>query len=139
MTSVIKKMLSAICLIVFCLITLGMGNTGSNESFEIPSPDKNYQVTLIDQSDITVELTKFSCNGQTFLVGEYGKSMISIDFHNISTIFFYLEAENLRANVKLKDGKKIEISVAKNVPCFGISSFADVRVDMIDIKQITFN
>ncbi len=126
-------------LLVLCGLTLGMGGMGSKRVVAIPEPEHNYRVTLVDQADVSMELEKFSCVGLTYLSGTLGKAEISIDFEKIRSIFFVLDDRLLRANIKLTDGRKTAIVVDKTQPCYGVSSFADIKIEMQDIKTITLH
>ena len=123
--------------VLLCFFTLGMGSMGESDVVNVPEPEINYKVKLVDQSDMSIDLEKFSCDGQTYLIGKLGKADISIDFDKINSIFFLLQEDDVKAKVNLKDGKVLEISVEKKKPCYGVSSFADVRIEMQDIKKIT--
>jgi hypothetical protein len=131
-----KKSWHVWLLIVIGFSTLGMGSFGGQDSVETPEPDRIYTVKLVDQSDVSMELEKFTCNGQTFITGEMGRARLSIDFLKISAIFFYLEGDKVRAEVTLSDGQKATIYMEKNTPWFGKATFADVRIETKDIKTI---
>jgi len=126
-----------VLLLVVCGFTLGMGSMGDGQIVAVPEPEQNYKATLVDQADVSMELEKFSCAGQTYLSGSLGKSELSIDFKKIRSIFFLLDDRELHANVSLKDGRQTVIVVDKTQPCYGVSSFADVKIEMRDIKTIT--
>ena len=126
---------SLVVIISFC--TLGMGGMGQGDQIAVPEPEENYAVTLIDQSDVSIELEKFSCDGLTYFIGKLGRVEISIDFDKISSVFFLLQDKDVKAMVNLKDGKVVELVVDKKKPCYGVSSFADIRIEMQDIKRIT--
>ena len=131
-----KKAWYFLLLVVIGFITLGMGSLGGQDSVETPEPNRVYTVKLIDQSDVSMELEKLTCNSQTYITGEMGRARLSIDFLKISAIFFYLEDDKVRAEVTLNDGQKATIYMEKNVPWFGKASFADVRIETKDIKAI---
>jgi hypothetical protein len=126
----------ALLLLVIGFTTLGMGGLGEQDSVETPEPDRIYTVTLIDQSDVSMALEKITCNGQTYITGEMGRARLSIDFLKISAIFFYLEDDKVRAEVKLHDGQKAVIYMERSVPWYGRASFADVKIETKDIKTI---
>ncbi|HUV50079.1 MAG TPA: hypothetical protein VMW78_03535 [Anaerolineae bacterium] len=128
---------SLVVIISFC--TLGLGGMGQGDAITVPEPEENYAVTLIDQSDVSIELEKFSCDGLTCLIGKLGKVEISIGFDKINSVFFLLQDKDVKAKVNLKDGKVIELIVDKTKPCYGVSSFADIRIEMQDIKRITIH
>ncbi len=123
--------------IFICFLTLGMGNMGERGVIDIPEPEKNYAVALVDQADISMDLEKFSFEGQTYLIGKLGRAEISINFDKIDSVLFILQDDYVKARVNLKDGKALEILVDKGKNCYGISSFANIRIEVQDIKKIT--
>jgi hypothetical protein len=128
---------SLVVIISFC--TLGMGGMGGGDRIDVPEPEENYAVNLIDQSDVSIDLEKFSCDGLTYFIGKLGRVEISVDFDKINSVFFLLQDKDVKAKVNLKDGKVIELLVDKTKPCYGVSSFADIRIEMQDIKRITIH
>ena len=130
-------------LVIFiCFFTVGMGNNmGGRDVIDIPEPEKNYAVTLVDQTDVSMDLEKFSLEGQTYIIGKLGLYETSIDFSEIDSVLFILQDDNVKAKVNLKDGKALEIIVDKGKICYGISSFANlrVRIELQDIKKITIH
>ena len=122
--------------ILICLLTFGMGNMGERGVVDIPEPGKNYAATLVDQTDVSMDLEKFSFEGQTYFIGKLGRAEISIDFDKIDSILFILQDDQIKAEVNLKDLKSLEIIVDKGKNCYGISSFANVRIEVQDIKKI---
>jgi hypothetical protein len=123
-------------IMVIGFATLGMGGLGNQATIETPEPDRNYSALLVDQSDVSMRLEKLSYNGQTFITGEMGRARLSIDFRKISAILFYLEDDKVRAEITLADGKETELYLEKDIPWFGSSAFADVRIENKDIKKI---
>jgi hypothetical protein len=125
--------------ILICFFAFGMGNMGERGVVDIPEPEKNYAVKLVDQTDVSMDLEKFSFEGQTYFIGKLGRAEISIDFGKIDSILFILQNDHVKACVKLKDGKALEILVDKDKNCYGISSFGNVRIEVQDIKKITMH
>ena len=133
-----KHALSGGLFILICCLALGMGSMGDQVSVKAPEPDKNFMVTVIDQDDVAMELEKFSCDGQTFITGKMGKADLSIDFEKIGSILFVDKGGQFTALLSLRDNKQVELVLAKDMPCFGASSFADVRIMAYDIKKVVF-
>ena len=121
------------------IVTAGMGSFGEQRSIEAPEPDTLYSATLIDQADVSMELKKVSCNGQTYIFGHMGRSQVSIDFKKIRAILFFLKEDKIQASIKLTDGNTVEITVEEDIPWHGVSAFADVRIDTKDIKKIVLH
>jgi hypothetical protein len=122
--------------ILICFLTVGMGNMGEMGVIDIPEPEKNYTATLVDQTDVSMDLEKFSFEGQTYFIGKLGRAEISIDFDKIDLVLFILQDDHVKAKVNLKDGKALEILIDKDKNCYGISSFGNVRIEVQDIKKV---
>jgi hypothetical protein len=125
--------------ILICVLAVGMGNMGEMGVIDIPEPEKNYAATLVDQTDVSMDLEKFSFEGQTYFIGKLGRAEISIDFDKIDSVLFILQDNHVKAKVNLKDGKALEVLADKGKNCYGISSFANVRIEVQDIKKITLH
>lgn len=136
-----KKGLYFGLVILICFLTVGMGNMGEGGVIDIPEPEKNYTAALVDQSDVSMDLEKFSFEGRTYFIGKLGRAEISIDFDKINSVLFILQDDHVKVKVKvnLKDGKALEIMVDKDKNCYGISSFGNVRIEVQDIKKITLH
>jgi hypothetical protein len=50
---------------------------------------------------------------------------------------FLLDDQQLKADVELNDGRTTAVVVDKQQACYGVSSFADVKIELQDIKSIT--
>lgn len=131
-----KKVWYAWLLLIIGLTTLGMGSFGGEDAIETPEPNRIFTATLVDQSNMSMELEKLSVNGLTFVTGEMGRARLSIDFLKIGAIFFYLEEDKVRAEITLADGGKTSLYLDKKTPWFGKAAFADVRIETKDIKTI---
>lgn len=131
-----SRTLSGSLFVVFCCLALGMGSMGDPVSVKAPGPDKNFAVKLVDQDDVSLELENFSCNGRTFITGKMGKADLSIDFDRIRSILFVGQVGRLTALLTLKDNQEVELEMAEDLPCFGQSSFARVRIMASDIKKV---
>ncbi len=121
-----------------CLISLGMGSMGPQDVIRIPDVQENYTVRLLDQSDVSVVLAKFSFEGQTYLMGKYGKAQISIGFDKIDSVIFLLQENTVKTSVRLKNGETVEIYIDRKKVFYGIAPFADVKIEIQDVKRITF-
>jgi len=122
--------------ILICFLTVGMGNMGERGVIDISEPEKNYTATLVDQADVSMDLEKFSFEGQTYFIGKLGRAEISIDFGKIDSVLFILQDDHVKTKVNLKDGKALEILIDKDKNCYGISSFGNVRIEVQDIKKV---
>ncbi|MBW2661406.1 MAG: hypothetical protein JRD93_05330 [Deltaproteobacteria bacterium] len=125
--------------LMICSFILGMGNMGEDDVVNMPEPEQNYSVTLVDQSDVSIDLEKFSCNGMIYFIGNLGKTEVSVGYDRIDSVFFLLHDEDVKAKLHLKNGKVIELVVDRNKSCYGVSSFGNCRIEMQDIKNIVIH
>ncbi len=125
--------------VMICFFTLGMGNMGEDDVVNIPEPEQNYSVTIVDQSDVSIDLEKFSCDGMTWFIGYLGKTEVSVDYDRIESVSFLLHDEDVKAKLHLKDGKVLELVVDGRKFCFGVASFGNCRIEMQDIKTVSIH
>ncbi|MCG6908738.1 MAG: hypothetical protein LJE94_01280 [Deltaproteobacteria bacterium] len=130
-----KKVLGGLFVWICCL-SLGMGTMGDQTAVKPPEPDVNYTATVVDQDDVSLDLEKFTMDGQTYLTGKLGKADLSIDFEKIRSILFVTADGKTKAIVTLDDRKQVELTIEHDAPFYGMSSFADVRIGLQDIKKI---
>jgi len=134
-----KRKLFVSLFIWICCLNLGMGSMDDQVSVKAPEPDKNFVARVVDQDDVSLELENVSFDGKTYLTGKMGKADLSIDFEKIRSMLFVESEGQLTAKVTLEGNKKIELVVAHDAACFGISSFADVRIAVRDIKKVVLH
>ena len=133
-----KKIAYFIAIVILYGFLMGMGSTGDSAPVTVPEPETDYAVVLVDQSDVSMDLENFSCDGQVFISGKRGSAHISIPFQKISSVQFFLKDAVLTANVKLKDETPVTVTVEKDQPCYGTLSYGSMKINMEDIKSITF-
>jgi hypothetical protein len=105
----------------------------------VPEPVSNYAATIIDNADISTRVEKFSFEGQTVVSGKLGSGHISINFDKITSIDYALQDKTLRAEVLLKDGKKIPVIVDKETTCYGTLPYGEFKIAVEDIRSITIH
>jgi hypothetical protein len=134
-----KKIGYGVAALAMCCMLMGMGSIGGDSGVvKIIEPEKNFKVRLVDQEDVSVVLEQFSCQGQVYFPGKRGKAEISIAFERIAQVDFFLKDRELYANVALKDGSGVEMTVDQDLPCLGKAEFANVKIRMEDVKQVVF-
>ncbi len=138
-----KALVKDYVILGFFLITipflLGMGSMGGEKTPEnIPVPERNFKVRLIDREDVSIELTQFSFDGSTHLTGRLGKGLLSIPFNEINKITILIKGNECKAIVHTKDGKTLEILIPKDKNFYGKSKWGSYLIRSIDIKEILF-
>jgi hypothetical protein len=124
-------------LVILCFFLVGMGGLGGTGSINVPEPGTNYSATIIDLSDFATRVEKFSFEGKTFLAGKMGDADITIGFDRITSIAFVLHEDRLTAEVRLRDGETIPLSMNKKVACYGEFAYGGYRIAVEHIKSIT--
>ena len=117
-------------------ILAGMGDMPKGPVI-VPQTDVDYTARVIDVSGAVLDLKRFSCDGQTFLPGVVGKAHLTIDFRDIDTVSFQPEGATMLADVTLMNGENIRMTMVRKQSFFGQASFADVRIDLPDIRSIS--
>ena len=124
---------------ILYVFLVGMCNIGGPLSVQVPEPETNYAATVVDQSDISTPLEKFSFRGQTFISGKMGDADVSVTFDKIESINFALRDDTLTAEVKLKNGKAIPVVMDKETVCYGRFEYGDFRIPVKSIRSITLH
>lgn len=120
------------------LLFSGMGDMGGDSTVLPPDPVENYDARLTDQSDVSVELTRFSFNGVTFINGKMGRADVSVDFENIQEAFFLNAGDGIAAKIHLKNGDMLELRVKRGDQFMGAASFGNFRIRVEDIQSVSF-
>lgn len=126
-------------LVIAWLCLTGMsGISGSQGPTRIPTPDKNYVVTVIDRADVHTRLDDFSVNGYTYFLGEIGKGKVAIPFDKVKRADFRSVPKGVEIVVSLKSGDKVTLAADRSQPCYGRSKVGNYEIAMGDIKVILF-
>ncbi|MDL1975822.1 MAG: hypothetical protein LWX55_13815 [Deltaproteobacteria bacterium] len=133
-----KKKLYVISVIILSLFTIGMGNMKDTAPVTAPDTGTNYAVVMVDQSDVSMDLEKFSCGGRAFMSGKRGDAFLSIPFEEIRSVHFFLKDEVLTAKITLNDDTSVSLIVEKDRPCYGKFSHGFMKINMREIKSILF-
>lgn len=132
-----KRYLSLFFFLFFIPIVLGMGSFDSTLSPDkVPMPEKNYEVTFIDQMDISVTCQNASIEGKAFIEGKIGNGNHVIDFDKIKYILFHFKGGKLIALVKLSNNNTVEFEIKKNLNAFGMTKYGTFHIKLIDLKKM---
>lgn len=126
-------------MVIVCLGVVGMGGVGDESLVRLPRSDRNFRVTVTDQSDVSMDLESFSWGGQTHLFGKRGRAEISVDFIKVARVRFFLEQNDVRAEIVLKDGQVLSITMDTGRPCYGRHPYGNVKIEVRDIKTLVFH
>ena len=127
--------LTAIFVGIFVVVVAMAG--GGGEVFKIPTPERNFKVVLVDQSDVSLSLERFSCEGKTYFLGKRGRVEVAVDFEKVDTVRFLLQDGALRGEFVLKNGSALSLLVPATRLCYGVTPYGNVRIELRDIKSVT--
>ena len=140
MSALIERVMSVAriwLVILTALLALGMGSLGGEEPTTIPEPADDFSATVIDQHDVSSDITLFSLDGQTFLSGKHGGATVSIPFKNVQEIDFYSKGDDVFARVILQNAPQVELSMDKSRIFYGRLPYGIFSIKIQDIRRIT--
>lgn len=134
-----KKILAPILLILCFFMLTGMSGLGGAEGpTRIPTPEKNFSVTIIDMADVHTKATMFTIGGYTHFFGRKGKGQLAVPFEKIKRVDFSMKPNGLKVLIRLRDGNSVMLSASKSQECFGKTPLGNFKIVMEDIKTIKF-
>jgi hypothetical protein len=134
-----KRLGLVLIILLICSLSWGMGGKEQKPLKNLPLPDKLFQVTLIDQEDVSVELTQFSLEGHTMITGKLGDGKIHIPFEKIKTIQFKMEGKELWANLSLMDQGQTKILVENPGQAYGKMNYGNYQIHLKNVKKVQFH
>lgn len=131
-----------ILLLIFAIpLLMGMGTGSGNMSSRIPTPDKNYSATITDSQGFTTKVSQVSFDGKTFLGGYRGDTTVTIPFDKIASVKVEKAGAEKRvsAEITLKAGGTLKISVDGKLLCYGSADFGNIQVEFRDIRKVVID
>ncbi len=119
-----------------CLLT-AMGGLPARE---MPVPELDFRVTIIDNYDVSTKCTNASFEGDTFFEGKRGSGIVTIPFEKISKAKLISKANENEVSfqITLKSGDVIAIKVDADARLFGKTSFGTFKIFAKNIKEVVF-
>jgi hypothetical protein len=126
-----------VVMVMAAFFLLGMGKLDQTEKpGEIPVPDKEVSASITDNNGVTVNLSQFSVNGQTFLTGKLGAGRVTIPLSQIRVISLSNGSKELSAKVELTDHSQMNLLLEKGVMIFGKIKVGTYQITLDHLKQI---
>ena len=123
-------------LLVTMPLIMAMGTGGDEVPTRIPEPKVNYLVTLTDLGGTSVELSHFSIAGVAFLAGDMGRGELAVPLDQVKEVLIRHHEGEYKAEVALKDGKNVTISVKGSLKATGKTSYGNYRVPLEEVSSI---
>ncbi len=122
----------------FLLVAMGTEGGEVRGPVQIPTPEKKFDVTLIDRDAVTIRLTYFSAEGMVFFTGKLGRGQVALAFDRIKSVDFHLKGKKLLATADLKNGRKLTFSVNRNLRVMGRVVYGNYRIALGNVRRIVF-
>jgi hypothetical protein len=132
----INRIVNISVIIMIAFFLLGMGTLGEREPTKIPEPDEDISAKIVDQSDISSDISLFSLEGQTFISGRHGGATVSIPFDNVQEIDFYAKGNDIFAIVSMQKGPQVELKMDKERIFYGQLSYGLFSIKIGNVKKI---
>jgi hypothetical protein len=133
------KKLAALFFVFACLLCMGMGAADETMAVkDIPEPDRNFKVEVIDATDTSFTVERFSVQGLTFIPVEMGRADVALDFAEIKSATFNLQGEKVRADISFTGERTNSVTLEPGLTFYGKSQWGNVRLEAGDIRKIDF-
>ena len=133
-----KKLSSlAFLLALFALLTAMGGKGGGFE--RAPRVDKDFSVTVTDQSGNKINGEKFSWEGRVHFAGSLGMASVNVPFERIKELTVGEKREkNVKVTAKLRDGSETVFEIEADSRCYGEASFGSFMLTMNEVRSVVF-
>lgn len=113
---------------------------GAQPGPEIPRPEMDFEATVVDDQDISTQVSKAAWEGQTYFTGTRGKGVVTIPFERVSTVTAVGSGTQGERDfrVTLRSGDVVAVSFAEGDRFTGETSFGTYKVLARNIKKIEF-
>jgi hypothetical protein len=133
-----KARLGLLGLILSAFFLLGMGNMMEppEKQVEIPHPDKEISVNILDSQGQALNLTQFSLNGQTYLTGKLGAGQVAIPLGQIRLVSLAPEGKEISAKLEMVDHSLMNLQMDKSITAYGKIKFGTYKVTLERLRKI---
>jgi hypothetical protein len=133
------KEIAAMLLVFACFLCMGMGAADESMAVkDIPEPDRNFKVEVVDATDTSFTVDHFSVQGLTFIPVEMGRADVALDFAEIKSATFNLQGEKVRADISFTGERSNSVNLEPGLTFYGKSQWGNVRLEAADIRKIDF-
>lgn len=133
------KKIALLLLVIACFLCMGMGAADDTMAVkEIPEPDRNFKVEVVDATDTSFTVEHFSVEGLTFIPVEMGRADVALDFAEIRSATFNLQGDKVRADISFTGERTNSVTLQPDLTFYGKSQWGNVRLEAADIRKIDF-
>lgn len=135
----LRRLAVLFALATLSLALMGMGGFGDTDIVKkIPTPDRPFTVTIVDDTDTTFSVSDFSVEGLTLVPVHLGKANVAIDFAKVKSVTLMERGTELHAAVTLTDGNVQNVTMSPKTMFYGRTSWGLMQLKAGDIKKIMF-
>lgn len=137
--NVLRRIAALTAVLSLALLCMGMGDFGNTEIVKrIPTPDRSFTVTIVDDTDTSFTVSDFSVEGLTLVPVVLGKANMAIDFAKVKTVLLHPQGPQLAASVTLTDGSTKQMTMSPKTTFYGRTTWGLMQLKAGDIKAINF-
>lgn len=93
----------------------------------------------MDQQGTRVELTQFTIDGQSFIVGGVGQGQVAVPFDKAQSLELASQDGQLKAKVTLKQGgEPVQLVVTSTLKATGKTSYGNFRIPLGEVSRVEF-
>lgn len=134
-----RRFVLGCCLVLLvCPLLMAMGFGGGEGPTSVPEPEQNWRVRLTDVSGQSVELTEFSLDAQTFVLGKMGEGQVAVPFAKVKSLELAQLDGKLTAQVALDDGQSVKLAMRPKLPAYGKTRFGNFKIDLGEVNRVEF-
>ncbi len=134
-----RNVIVTFMLLLLATVLTGMGMTGGGPGGTVPDVKEEIHARLVDRTGTSIELDRFSVDGEVFIEGERGSGTMSVFFNRLKAIRFgEISGEKVLTTVELKDGSSIDLKVSKRAVFYGDTGFGAYSIRAREVKEIRF-
>ncbi len=133
-----SEMRKIILIAILTLLFMGLGGVGEDET-KLPKLKENIKVELTDLEGYKVVIDNVSVSDLPYLSGRLSRGKQIVELTQIRKIELKaLSEKEVKADLFLKNGEKIQIILQGQQKIKGRSSFGIFSIKLNDVKEIIF-
>ena len=129
--------------LVLWLALGGMNGGEKNEGGQIPIPQESFGVTVTDNRNNVIEISRFTVDSKLYLKGQLGNATLTIPFDKIKVIRLTpaeagRNVSHMDGEVTLRSGETIKLAMETTQKIYGLSRFGNYELFLKDAMLIQY-
>jgi len=111
---------------------------GTDAPRRIPVPARDFTAVVVDESSVSVTISRVTLDGEVFLFGALGKAQVTVPFEEVvSASFEDVDEDHTRVTIDTLSGEQVTVVMEADRPLFGRTTYGNYRIEVQDIEQLT--